>query len=261
MTWVEIAALITSGLFVGFINTLAGGGTIISISLLMFMGLPATVANGTNRIAVVIQNLVAVISFKKQKLLDFRKGIILGIPTVFGSIAGAMIAVDLNEKIIEKSMAFVMVIISFFIIYKPQRWLKEKPELTAKPVSILQMLIFFLIGIYGGFIHVGVGYFIIAAVVLGAGYDLVKANAIKNLIVLIYAPFTLVVFILNGQVNYSYGLIHSIGNVIGAYLATRFAVKWGTNFVRWVIIVVVMITILQIFGFINFKTVFATFLK
>lgn len=261
MSWLEIAALITSGLLVGFINTLAGGGTIISISLLMFMGLPATVANGTNRIAVIIQNLVAVISFKKQKLLDFRKGIILGIPTTLGSIAGAMIAVDLNENAIEKSIAFVMIIMSFFIIYKPQRWLKGQENLAERPVSIWQMVIFFFIGAYGGFIHVGVGYFLIAAIVLGAGYDLVKANAIKNLIVLIYAPFTLIVFILNGQVNYSYGLVHSIGNVIGAYLATRFAIKWGANFIRWFILFVILITILQIFGFINLKEVFFALLK
>jgi uncharacterized protein len=261
MTWLEITALIVSGLFVGFINTLAGGGTIISISLLMFMGLPAGIANGTNRIAVVIQNFVAVASFKKQKLLDFRKGIILGIPTAIGSIAGAMIAVDLSEKIIEKSIAFVMVIISFFIIYKPQRWLKGQTDLTTKPVSILQMVLFFFIGVYGGFIHMGVGYFIIAAVVLGSGYDLVRANAIKNLIVLIYAPLTLLVFILNGQVNYSYGLVHSIGNVVGAYLATKFAVKWGANFVRWVILAVIVVTILQIFGLFNFKELFSALLK
>lgn len=261
MTWSEITALITSGLFVGFINTLAGGGTIISISLLMFMGLPAGIANGTNRIAVVIQTFVAVASFRKQKLLDFRKGIILGIPTVLGSIAGAVVAVDLNERVIEKSIAFVMVFISFFIIYKPQKWIKGQPELTDKPVSILLLLAFFLIGAYGGFIHIGVGYLMIAAAVFGVGYDLVRANAIKNFLVLLYAPFTLLVFILSDQVNYSYGLVHSIGNVIGAYLATRFAVKWGSGFVMWIILLVVAMTVMQIFGVINFREMFQAILK
>jgi uncharacterized protein len=256
MTWIEVTALILSGLLVGFINTLAGGGTIISLSLLMFMGLPANVANGTNRIAVVVQNFVAVRSFRQQKLLDMHKGFVLAIPTVIGSIIGAYIAIDLNEKIIEKSIAVVMIFMLFFILYKPQKWLKGHEELRAKPVSIWIMILFFFIGIYGGFIHVGVGYFLLAGTVLGAGFDLIRANAVKNLIVLAYAPFTLIIFMWQGQVNYSYGLVHSIGNIFGAYLATKFAVNWGTNFVRWVIIIVIFITTAQIFGFIDFRSLF-----
>lgn len=256
MTWVEVTALILSGLLVGFINTLAGGGTIISLSLLMFMGLPANVANGTNRIAVVAQNLVAVRSFKQQKLLDVHKGFALAIPTVIGSVLGAFIAVDLNEMIIEKSIAVVMIFMLLFILYKPQKWLKGHRELMAKPVSTWMMILFFFIGIYGGFIHVGVGYFLLAGTVLGAGFDLIRANAVKNLIVLAYAPFTLIIFMWQGQVNYNYGLVHSIGNILGAYLATKFAVNWGTNFVRWVIIIVIFVTTVQIFGLIDFRSVF-----
>jgi hypothetical protein len=257
MTWIEVTALIISGLLVGFINTLAGGGTIISLSLLMFMGLPANVANGTNRIAVVVQNFVAVRSFRQQKLLDMHKGFALAVPTVLGSILGACIAIDLNSVVIEKCIAVVMIFMLFFILYKPQKWLKGHEELIAKPVSLWMMIVFFFIGVYGGFIHVGVGYFLLAGTVLGAGFDLIRANAIKNLIVLAYAPVTLLIFMWQGQVNYSFGLVHSIGNVIGAYLATKFAVNWGANFVRWVIIVVIFITTAQIFGFIDFRSVFS----
>jgi uncharacterized membrane protein YfcA len=117
-----------------------------------------------------------------------------------------------------------------------------------------------LIGLYGGFIHVGVGYFILAGLVLGAGYDLVKANALKVFIVLLYAPFTLVVFMYNKQINYEYGLIHAIGNIIGAYIASKFAVNWGANFVRWFIIIIILITSTQLFGLFDFKTLFKTFL-
>lgn len=256
MSWLIATALITSGLLVGFINTLAGGGTIISISLFLFLGLPASVANGTNRIAVFFQTLVSTASFKKQKVLDTRKGLLLGIPTIIGSIIGAEIAVNINEKLFEQAIGVIMLIMLLFIIYKPQTWLKGKAELMNRKISVFQILIFFLIGLYGGFIHVGVGYFILAGLVLNAGYDLVKANALKVFLVLLYAPFTLIVFIYNKQINYEYGLIHAIGNIAGAFIASRFAVSWGANFVRWVIIIIILITSAQMFGIINMKEAF-----
>ena len=260
MSWIIITSLIVSGLLVGFINTLAGGGSIISISLFMFLGLPASVANGTNRIAVILQTLTSTTNFKKQKVLDTRKGLLLGIPTVIGSIIGAEIAVDIDEHIFEKAIAVIMLVMMGFILYKPQNWLKGQQHLIDKKTSVLQYFIFFLIGLYGGFIHVGVGYFILAGLVLGAGYDLVKANALKVFIVLLYAPFTLIVFIYNKQINYEYGLIHAIGNIIGAYVASKFAVNWGANFVRWVIIVIILISSAQLFGLFDFKTLFQSFL-
>ncbi len=261
MSWAEITILILSGVLVGFINTLAGGGTIITVSLLLFLGLPAGVANGTNRIAVIFQNLVAVFSFKKQKILDIKKGLILSIPTTVGSVLGALVATNFSEGLLEKCIAFVMVLMLFFLIYKPERWLKGRPDLQAKSMSLFQVVIYLLIGFYGGFIHMGVGFFILAGLVWSSGYDLVHANAIKNLIVLIYSPFALAIFMLNDQVNYRTGLILSIGNVAGAWLATRYAVKWGTNFVRWVLVVFIIITVFQLLGWVDFKTIFSLILN
>jgi uncharacterized membrane protein YfcA len=254
MTIVEIIVLIISGLLVGFINTLAGGGSIISLSILMFLGLPANVANGTNRVAIFIQNIAAVGSFKQQKVLDHKKGFWLAIPATIGSVIGAWIAVDLNEDIIEKAIAIVMLIMMFVILYKPQRWLKGKKELQEKKVTVGQFILFFFIGIYGGFLHMGVGYALLAGIVLGAGYDLVKANAIKVFIILIWAPVILVVFLIHGQVNFYYGLVLSIGNVAGALIASRLAVKKGANFVRWVIVAVILLTIAQVFGLIDIQS-------
>jgi uncharacterized membrane protein YfcA len=254
MSLFEVFALIFGGVLVGFINTLAGGGSIISLSLLMYvMGLPANIANGTNRIAITLQTLVASGSFNKQKVLDWRKGLRLGIPAVLGSIVGAWIAVDIQEEIFEKAMAIIMILMLAFIFYKPQLWLKGREELIEKKVSPFIMFIFFLIGIYGGFIHVGIGYLLLISIVLGAGYDLVKANAIKVFIVLLYVPFSLVVFIYNDQVNYLYGFVLAIGNIIGALIASRFAIKNGANFVRWVIVAVVIFTAANVFGLIDIQ--------
>ncbi|RLD42680.1 MAG: sulfite exporter TauE/SafE family protein [Bacteroidetes bacterium] len=250
----EIITLIIAGVFVGFINTLAGGGSIISLSVLMYvMGLPAAVANGTNRIAITLQTLTATTSFKKENILDWKKGLKLGIPSVIGSIIGAWIAVDMNEEVFEKAMVVIMVFMLAFIFYKPQLWLKGSESLLQRKVSPFIMFVFFLIGIYGGFIHVGIGYLLLIAIVLGAGYDLVKANAIKVFIVLLYVPFSLAVFIYNDQVNYLYGFTLAIGNVLGALIASKLAIKNGANFVRWVIVVVVALTAANVFGLINIK--------
>ena len=253
MSWLTIVALIVSGVLVGFINTLAGGGTAISIVVLMMLGLPANVANGTNRIAVIFQNITSVQAFNKQKLLPWRKALLLALPTIIGSIIGAWIAVDINEAFFRKAMAVIMLVMLFFVIVKPSVWLKERKHLTEKPVSVLELIIFFLIGIYGGFIQIGVGYYLLAAIVLGSGFELVKANAIKVLIVLLYTLAALVVFIYNKQVHWQFGLIHAIGNIIGAWIATRLAIKKGVEFVRWVIIVIIVVFSADLLGIISIK--------
>jgi uncharacterized membrane protein YfcA len=255
MTWLVVLALIVSGVFVGFINTLAGGGTIISLSIFMFLGLPAGIANGTNRVAVILQNITSVNEFRRKKVLDFKKANKLVIPTMIGAIVGAQIASDINEAVFRKAIGVVLIIMMYFILTKPSQWLKGTEALMEKPVSWIQVIIFFTIGVYGGFVQVGVGYFILAGVVLGAGYDLVRANAIKVWIVLLYTPLALVVFILNDQVRWDYGLVHAIGNIIGAYVASRFAVSWGANFVRWVVIVVIVIFASDLLGIINIREV------
>ena len=119
MTIIEVVLLIVAGLMVGFINTLAGGGSIISLSVLMMLGLPAPLANGTNRIAIAIQSMTAVTSFSVQKVMVFRKGLFLAIPTGGGSVLGAYIAVDINEEIFEYAVAVVTLVLLFFILYRP----------------------------------------------------------------------------------------------------------------------------------------------
>jgi len=255
MTWIEIVALIIAGLLVGFINTLAGGGSIISLSLLMLLGLPANVANGTNRIAILFQNIAAVGSFRQQKVLDWKKGKWLAIPAVFGAVIGAWIAVDLNEEVIEKAIAVIMLLMLIFIVFKPQRLIKERKDLIGRKITWWQIVIFFFIGMYGGFIQMGIGYFLLASLVLSVGYELVKANAVKVLIVLLFTPFALIVFILNDQVNYLYGIILAVGTVLGGLIASRLAVKKGANFVRWVIVLVILLTAAHIFNLIDIKQI------
>ena len=136
----------------------------------------------------------------------------------------------------------------FIIIYKPDSWIKGKAgEISPKP-GIFQMVIFFFIGVYGGFIQAGVGFFLLAGLVLGAGLDLVRANALKVFIVLLYSPFALAVFMMHGQIEYSIGLISDIGNIFGGLLASSLAVSWGAKVVRWILIAVIVVFSLKLFG-------------
>ncbi|MBT3749969.1 MAG: sulfite exporter TauE/SafE family protein [Bacteroidetes bacterium] len=239
MEWYFIPALIGAGILCGFINTLAGSGSLISLPLLMFMGLPANVANGTNRVAILLQNIVGVSSFKKQKVFKISEGIWLAIPAILGSLLGASMAISLNEEIMTKVIGGLLVFMFFIILLKPDAWIKGQAGLIRSKHNLLQIVIFFFIGIYGCFIQAGVGFFLLAGLVLGTGFDLVKANAIKLLIVLLYTPFALAIFIYNDQVYWIAGLILGVGNMIGAFVASRFAVSWGAKAVRIILLIIV----------------------
>lgn len=261
MNWPEITALIVSGVFVGFINTLAGGGTIISLTVFLILGLPIDIANGTNRISVILQNMTSTQAFHQKKMMSWRKGLILAIPAVFGSVIGAQLAVDIDRETFEKAIAIVMLLMIFFIFYKPSQLLHGSADLLKRKINWKILLVFFLIGIYGGMFQVGVGYFLLGALVFGVGFDLVKANAIKVLIVLIYTIFALAVFVFNDAVNWKFGLIHAIGNVIGAYVASHIAVQKGAAFVKWVIVVVIILTSAQLLGLYDLGDFISTILK
>ena len=247
MEWYIILAVIGVGFIAGFINTLAGSGSLLTLPLLMFLGLPANVANGTNRIAILLQNIVGVTSFKQQRVLSFKEGLIIGIPAAIGSIIGAQIAINLNDEIMSRTIGGLLVFMLFIIILKPDRWIKEKAGGTPV-VRWFQIIIFFVIGIYGGFIQAGVGFFLLAGLVLGMGHELVKANALKVFIVFLYTPFALAIFILNDQVDYKLGLILAIGNMLGAFVGARVAVKWGAKAVRYFLIIALAFASLKLLG-------------
>ncbi|BAX79233.1 sulfite exporter TauE/SafE family protein [Labilibaculum antarcticum] len=248
MEWYYYVLVVLVGVFAGFLNTLAGSGSIISLSLLMFMGLPANVANGTNRIAILLQNMVGVSSFKKQKVFSFKEGIWLALPAIVGSVIGASLAVEINEAMMEKTIGALLIFLFFIVLYKPDAWVKGQAGLIRSKPSIVQVIIFFFIGLYGGFIQAGVGFFLLSGLVLGAGFDLVKANAIKAFIILLYTIFALGIFIMNDQIDYKIGFILAAGNMIGAYIAANFAVSLGAKFVRYILLAVIIFASLKFLG-------------
>lgn len=251
-SWQVVSILIFAGFLVGFINTIAGSGTVITYSLFMAMGMPANISNGTIRLGVILQTLAATFNFKRHGVLDWKKGLILSIPIALGSVAGAQAAAMMNVKVFEKLLALIMLSMIFFLFQNPRKWIEGQTEKMARKSTLKELLVFFAIGFYGGFTHIGVGIFLLAALVLKAGYDLVKANAIKVLSVFIYSPFALLVFVLNDQVDYRIGLISAIGNVIGGILASRLAVNWGAGFIRWFLVAIILIFNAKVFGIIDY---------
>jgi uncharacterized membrane protein YfcA len=122
------------------------------------------------------------------------------------------------------------------VIFKPDIWIRSNSEVKQKKYPILSFIIFFFIGVYGGFIQVGIGFFLLAGLVLIEKLDLVRANAIKVFLVLAYTPLALIVFIINKQVDFKLGLILAIGNMTGAWVGSKVAVTWGPKFIRWILI-------------------------
>lgn len=237
--WIYTLVILV-GIVSGFINTLAGSGSLLTLPLLIFLGLPANVANGTNRIGILLQSLVAVGGFKRGNVFEWSEGIWLAIPATIGSFMGAALAVNINAHLMNRIIGGLMVFMLLVLIFKPEKWVKKNAtNVKAKP-SALQVLVFFGIGVYGGFIQAGVGFFLLAGLVLSAGLDLLKANAIKVLIVLFFTVAALGVFMYNNQVRYDIGLTLGIGSMIGAWIATRVAIKKGSEFIRWFVIVAVL---------------------
>ena len=240
MTWIHYLALVAAGFGAGYINTLAGSGSLLTLPLLIFLGLPAPVANGTNRVAILLQNVVGVSSFHRSKVLDVRAGAWLAVPATLGSIVGALIAVDLDEIVMRNTIGVLMLVMAVVILVRPKRWLKGREDRHRGRPGPLQFLIFFAIGVYGGFIQAGVGIFLLAGLVLGAGFDLVRANAVKVFVVLFFTLFALGVFWYHDQVRWDLGLVLALGNMAGAWVAANMAVERGAAFVRWVLVAVVV---------------------
>lgn len=248
MEWYYMLALAGIGLVTGFINMMAGGGSALTLPMLIFLGLPANVANGTNRIGILMQSIVGVKAFHKKNILDFSTDSRLVIPAILGSIAGTLLAVEINEALLEKIIAVLMVVMLLMVIFNPETWLRKKVAPTTGKPTIFQYIIFVLIGFYGGFIQMGVGFFLLAGLVMGCRYDLIKANAIKVFITLVFTVFSIGIFIVNKQVDIFAGIVLAVGNMAGAWLGAHFMIKNGAIYIRYALILAMILVILNLFG-------------
>ncbi len=238
--WYHYVLLIGVGFAVGFINTVAGGGSLLTLPVLIFLGLPPSVANGTNRVAIVVQTALATVGFKSKGVSTAPSNVYLGISALFGAIIGAYIAVDIKGETFNKILAIIMVVVVIIIIFKPKLNLEDVQErITGKHLWI-SIVAFFFFGIYGGFINAGLGFVMILFLHYVNKMTLVRSNATKVAVVFIYTLAALVVFVLNDKVNWKIGLILALGNGSGAWLASRVSVNRGDGFIKVFLVVMVI---------------------
>ena len=249
--WNVTVLLLVSGVVVGIINTLGGGGSVITMALYMAMGIPVAVANGTNRIAGVMQNFSATIAFMRKSMVDIKNSLLLGLPTIFGTIAGSLFALDVSDKTFKVCLSLVLAIILVYLILdRDQAPKKEGHKLQ---VRWWHYPIFFLVGFYGGYIYIGLGFLILAVTIWTMKLDIVTANVLKGCVIFISTPFALAVFMYNGQVDYAAGLVHGVGNILGALLASHWAVSWGVKFVKWFTFFIIIVSFVDLVGWISLQ--------
>lgn len=253
MEWYLYPLAILAGIVAGVINTLAGSGSLVTLPMLVFLGLPSNVANATNRVGVVIQNVVGVLTFQRSGTLNLSNSLWLVLAAVPGGVAGAWLASNLGQAEMDLIIGIIMVVMLFVILFEPQRWLRQHSEVSEGRPSLWALLLFVAIGFYGGFIQASVGILILAAMVLGMNYSLAHANAIKLMIVLVVTIAALFVFINQNLIHWGFGLLMAVGQSIGAWGAARFATsaKNANLWTRRLLIAVVLISILQFFGILD----------
>lgn len=248
-SFVEIVILIAVGFIAGSINTIAGGGSLLTLPILIFLGLPPNIANGTNRIGILFQNIFTTAGFRSKGIITFPFSIYIGISALFGSIIGAQIAIDIKGETFNKILAIIMVLVVGFMVFKPKNKQLNLIEKTTGRNLFWSVLLFFFVGIYGGFIQAGVGFIMLFLLSSVNNISLVKSNAIKVTVVLIYTISTVAVFAFNDKINWKLGLILAIGNAIGGWFASRWSVKKGDSLVKKFLIVMVIIMAIKLWFF------------
>ena len=240
--WPIILLALGGAALAGFINTLAGNGSAITLTILTeAMGLPPLVANGTNRIGTLAQSSTAFLEYWRNGKIDWRRGAIVLIPVGLGGIVGGLVATQVSNEEFRTVFRFLLVLLLVVVLIKPKRWLAK--EATDQQWPTWLMIVGGLAaGFYGGFIQMGFGPLFLGLAVLGGGMSLAEANVYKIVVVVLYTPILLVAFVAAGQIHWQYGLLMAVGQSAGAFFTTRFAIRSPkVNQVAYVVLVAVVV--------------------
>ncbi|MDA3859991.1 MAG: sulfite exporter TauE/SafE family protein [Melioribacteraceae bacterium] len=242
----QLVLLFFFGIIAGVLNVNAGGGSVLSLPMLLFLGLDGSVANGTNRIAILFQNISAVFSFKNENHSKFKLSFKLALFTLPGAIIGAYSATNISNESFDIILGIVMIGVIITMLL-PKKTIEAVSELTKKQ-NFFVYLAMFGVGFYGGFIQVGVGFLLMASLHYLMKQSLVNVNMHKVFIVLIYTIPALLIFVLSGNVDWGYGILLASGNMIGAWWGVKFSIKGGDKFIKIILIIAVTLMSLKLFG-------------
>ena len=232
-----MVVLLGGGLVAGIVNAMAGGGSLLTVPLLVFAGVPGNTANGSNRVGVLTNSVSAAGTFRRLGVAGLAGiGRILG-PAVVGSLIGSIVVSQLADDTFERVFGFVMIPILIMSLRRPDvEAMADRPQWP----TWLTTIVFFAIGLYGGAFQAGVGLMMIVAL-SRAGVGLVVANHIKVIVTLVFTVFALPVFIVNGDVDWAPALVLAVGFAVGGYLGARLSVAGGERVIRPVLVVAVIV--------------------
>lgn len=241
----ELLILFGVGILASVINVMAGGGSSLTLPALIFLGLDSATANGTNRVGILIQSLFAALSFRKEKVSGLKLSLSLAALTIPGAILGALIAVRISDRWFQIILGVVMIgiIISMLV---PQS--KNLITSVQGQKTWLVYPAMFVVGFYGGFLQVGVGLLIMAALYHLMRMNLVFVNMHKVVITLVFTIPALIIFIWTDNVDWILGFALAAGNGLGGWWAARISVKGGEKVIRYVMIIAIFIIALKLFG-------------
>jgi len=261
MEWYHYVIAIAGSALAGAINTLAGNGSAITLTILTeLLGLPGNVANGTNRVGVWTQSVAGAYAFYRNGKLHVRRSGTIILSTVIGALAGIIVAVYVSSEQFMFVFRFLLVAMFVVILVKPKRWLRETDtSQTLNPW--ISIPIFLVLGFYGGFIQMGMGVFFLAAMVLGARYSLIDSNAVKITVVAIYTIAALAIFQYRGLIDWPIGLLMAVGQTAGGYLTAHYASRYpqANVWAHRVLVVVVILALVKLFDIPAFFTTAGNF--
>jgi len=244
MSAFDALALLVGGIAAGFINSMAGGGSLLTVPLLALVGVDGLNANGTNRVAVAIQNLTSAYGYARGGVLKAKAAIPLVIPAVVGGAIGSLAISEVDDETFERIFGLLMIPLLVLVLVKPIGKGEAKPW-----PSWMASLALFGVGVYAGAIQAGVGLMLLF-LLARMGNDLISANATKTLIILAVTALVAVpIFASKGEVSLLPAIVLSAGTGIGGYVGARSAVSAGERIVKPVLVVAVVALSGRMLGF------------
>ncbi|WP_054711817.1 sulfite exporter TauE/SafE family protein [Bacillus sp. JCM 19041] len=246
MSIFEIILLLAVGFIAGIINTVSAGGSLLTLPVLLFLGLPSAEANGTNRVAIVVQSVTSVVSFARKGQLKIKKNLSLLIASTVGAVFGALSAISISDDVFMIILAMTMIVTLGFIIWNPLKAI-TKPGRISPTKYAVGTASFVLIGFYSGFIQVGVGFYIMILAILLYKRSFIEATLIKILVVGLSVLISLCIFAVNGHVLWGHGIILATGTAIGALLGSKLVLSSQTKWIQLILIATVILLAARLF--------------
>ena len=242
----QMALLVAVGIASGFLNVVAGGGGLLTVPTMVFMGMPGPVANGTNRIGVLAQSIASVIAFARSDFRDFKLSLTLSLCAVPGAVIGAFLGVNLEGVWFNRSLALIMLGVMLIMHFDRKGGASKVGHQPTQRQLLHGHLLMIGVGFWGGFIQLGVGFIIMPVLNRVMGLDLVRTNMHKVFIVAIYTVVALLVFASQLELFWIVGLILAVGNAIGGYLGAHFSINKGERMIRLVLNLVLVVFVIKL---------------